>query len=349
MKEQDIQYPPQAINIIAGIMASKDVGSPNYLKGPQLVNLFQSLGFPDSYTFVDGRGIQTIDYGEGLSRLAYTIKRLEEINKSCQMPNAIKKFLEKVQAPQEAFVSIQEVLQKFNLRSLNQEMNSKGNNTILTNINGDKLKKNNCETSNNAKALTVAQDIPYEDTTEGTTSIEHRKSKMEKLVLGEIPSGRPVVFISYSWDSDSHKEWVARLADDLTKSGIYVLLDQYLEDGTMLPAFMDLGIERADKVIIVGTEYYKQKSCYPDTGAAFEGCIIRNQIFQNLGTKKFITCLRSGNFTNSFPLILGGCKGHDFRNEDNYVVELDNLCREIWHKPKYQRPSLGDIPDYVKA
>ena len=326
-------------------MASKDVGAPNYLKGPQLVNLFQSLGFPDNYTFVDGRGIQTIDYGEGLSRLAYTIKRLEEINKSYQMPNAIKKFLEKVQEPQDAFASIQEVLQKFNLPSLNQKMSSKGNDTIVTNINGDKQKEIDHETSNKAKALTVAQNILYED----TTSMEQRKSKMEKLVLGEIPFGRPVVFISYSWDSDSHKEWVAKLANDLTKFGIYVLLDQYLEDGTMLPAFMDLGIERADKVIIVGTEYYKQKSCYPDTGAAFEGCIIRNQIFQNLGTKKFITCLRSGNFTNSFPLILGGCKGHDFRNEDNYVVELDNLCREIWHKPKYQRPPLGDIPDYVKA
>lgn len=58
MKSQKAPYPPHVIKTIAGIMASKDVCAPNYLKGPELVGLFQSLGFPDSYTFVEGRGIQ---------------------------------------------------------------------------------------------------------------------------------------------------------------------------------------------------------------------------------------------------------------------------------------------------
>lgn len=71
MEAQKSPYPPLAINIIAGIMATKDAYSQNYLKGTELVNLFQSLGFPDDYTFVEGRGIQTLDFGEGLSRLAY--------------------------------------------------------------------------------------------------------------------------------------------------------------------------------------------------------------------------------------------------------------------------------------
>lgn len=85
---------------------------------------------------------------------------------------------------------------------------------------------------------------------------------------------------------------------------------------------MDFGIERANKVIIIGTETYKQKSYYPDTGAAFEGCIIRTQMFQNLGTKKFITCLRHGTFKDSFPLILSGNKGHNFVDDANYNTEL---------------------------
>ena len=101
MKSQKAPYPPHVIKTIAGIMASKDVCAPNYLKGPELVGLFQSLGFPDSYTFVEGRGIQTLDFGEGLSRLAYTTKRLEALNKSLQMPDAIRKFIENVQAPQD--------------------------------------------------------------------------------------------------------------------------------------------------------------------------------------------------------------------------------------------------------
>ena len=88
-------------------MATKDAYSQNYLKGTELVNLFQSLGFPDDYTFVEGRGIQTLDFGEGLSRLAYTQKRLAMINESLQMPIAIQKFIERVKEPKEASNSIQ--------------------------------------------------------------------------------------------------------------------------------------------------------------------------------------------------------------------------------------------------
>lgn len=346
MEPQKAPYPPQVIKIIAGIIASKDAYAPNYLKGPELVGLFQTLGFPDSYTFVEGRGIQTLDFGEGLSRLTYTTKRLEAINKSLQMPDAIRNFIENVQEPQEAINSIQEVLRRFNLPSGLQieekeicekhENNSSDENSDEINHAEDdpeldliKIKENTCKKSDGAKN-------------------NARKHEMEKSILGDIPSNRPVVFISYSWDSKEHQDWVAKLSEDLTNAGIYVLFDQYLEDGTTLPAFMDLGIERADKVIIIGTEAYKQKSYYADTGAAFEGCIIRTQIFQNLGTKKFIICLRHGTFKDSFPLILSGNKGHDFTNDANYITELDELCREIWHKPKRQRPTLGSIPDYVK-
>ena len=30
-----------------------------------------------------------------------------------------------------------------------------------------------------------------------------------KIVIGMIPEGHPVVFISYSWDSPEHKVWVS--------------------------------------------------------------------------------------------------------------------------------------------
>lgn len=341
MESQKIPYPPQVINILAGIMASKDAYSDNYLKGPELVTLFQSLGFPDSYTFVDGRGIQTIDFGEGLSRLTYTTKRLEAINKSLQMPDAIKKYIDSVNKPLEALNSITEVLDRFNLSVAHcfkpvevpsgKKLDNEEENSLMKSAKGDSV------------SLLTDDSNVLKDKSKN----DKRKLDMERSILGEIPTDRPVVFISYSWDTEAHQDWVAHLAEDLTKAGIYVLFDQYLEDGTMLPTFMELGLERADKVLIIGTENYKERSSYGDTGAAFEGCIIRSQIFQNLGTKKFISCLRHGTFKDSFPLILGGNKGHDFSKDENYKYELDNLCREIWKKPKRQRPELGRIPDYV--
>lgn len=32
--------------------------------------------------------------------------------------------------------------------------------------------------------------------------------------------GNPKVFISYSWDSESHKKWVIALSNELRKNGI---------------------------------------------------------------------------------------------------------------------------------
>ena len=271
MEAQKSPYPPLAINIIAGIMATKDAYSQNYLKGTELVNLFQSLGFPDDYTFVEGRGIQTLDFGEGLSRLAYTQKRLAMINESLQMPIAIQKFIERVKEPKEASNSIQEVLSRYSIPLFTQK-------NSITEKNEDANNSDNAESEGKVQEKLLLEKEQLKN--------EQRRQKMEQSILGEIPTDRPVVFISYSWDSKEHQKWVAKLAEGLTKAGIYVLLDQYLEDGTLLPQFMDLGIDRADKVLVIGTDEYLVKSYDQGTGVAFEDCIIRSQIFQHLGSKK---------------------------------------------------------------
>ena len=271
MEAQKSPYPPLAINIIAGIMATKDAYSQNYLKGTELVNLFQSLGFPDDYTFVEGRGIQTLDFGEGLSRLAYTQKRLAMINESLQMPITIQKFIERVKEPKEASNSIQEVLSRYNIPLFTQK-------NSITEKNEDANNSDNAESEGKVQEKLLLEKEQLKN--------EQRRQKMEQSILGEIPTDRPVVFISYSWDSKEHQKWVAKLAEGLTKAGIYVLLDQYLEDGTLLPQFMDLGIDRADKVLVIGTDEYLVKSYDQGTGVAFEDCIIRSQIFQHFRLKK---------------------------------------------------------------
>lgn len=333
MEAQKSPYPPLAINIIAGIMATKDAYSQNYLKGTELVNLFQSLGFPDDYTFVEGRGIQTLDFGEGLSRLAYTQKRLAMINESLQMPITIQKFIERVKEPKEASNSIQEVLSRYNIPLFTQK-------NSITEKNEDANNSDNAESEGKVQEKLLLEKELLKN--------EQRRQKMEQSILGEIPTDRPVVFISYSWDSKEHQKWVAKLAEGLTKAGIYVLLDQYLEDGTLLPQFMDLGIDRADKVLVIGTDEYLVKSYDQGTGVAFEDCIIRSQIFQHLGSKKFIPCLRKGEFKTAFPIIIRNNKGHNFVEDKNFEDELETLCREIWQKPKTHRPTLGNIPDYAK-
>lgn len=77
--------------------------------------------------------------------------------------------------------------------------------------------------------------------------------------LNQIPEGVPVVFISYSWDNESHKQWVVDLSKDLReKFRIYTLLDRYNCGGDDLITFMQKGLKRADRVLIIGTPNYKK-------------------------------------------------------------------------------------------
>ena len=113
--DSQIEFSPKAIYQIANVMATQNSADPNYMKGPELVSLFNTLGYLDAYTFSDGRGIQTIDYGEGLSRLTYVTKRLQDLNKVCQVPNAIQEFCNRVQQPSEFVDSMKKLLSPFDL------------------------------------------------------------------------------------------------------------------------------------------------------------------------------------------------------------------------------------------
>ena len=49
----------------------------------------------------------------------------------------------------------------------------------------------------------------------------------------------PKLFISYSWSSPDHEQWVVKLATELRESGIDVILDKWdLKEGHDAHAFM---------------------------------------------------------------------------------------------------------------
>jgi len=51
----------------------------------------------------------------------------------------------------------------------------------------------------------------------------------------------PKLFISYSWSNPTHEQWVIDLANELTESGVHVILDKWdLKEGHDSVAFMDL-------------------------------------------------------------------------------------------------------------
>ena len=92
---------------------------------------------------------------------------------------------------------------------------------------------------------------------------------------------RPIVFISYSWDSENHKSWVRNLAEALMENGVFTYLDQwYLKLGGDKIAFMTKILE-CDKVLMICTPQYVDKANSMKNGVGEEqGIIIGKKDFE---------------------------------------------------------------------
>lgn len=138
-----------------------------------------------------------------------------------------------------------------------------------------------------------------------------------------------ILFFAYSHDDEEHMAWVKRFAEDLSRLGNFeVLLDQDQPKGSSLTRFMEIGLERADKVLVIGTPEYKQKS-EAGKGAAFEGSIISAELMHNIDSTKFYPILRSGTFETSFPPALQGRIGDDLSDDLDYEKKLQTVVNSI--------------------
>lgn len=326
-----MNFNESTIRKVASVIATKNPDSPNYLKGPELVDFFSSWGFGDSYVFSEGKGIVTPDIGESLSRINYTIERLSYLNKTGKVNEAIQRFIDISMSP---IMALEEINHALDGTSVTFTSNRVEKETEVLPM------------GKTEEAIQPGVENPTDENKDGCDKYKEGMQKLMTELFGDIPNDRVVVFISYSWDSEQHKEWVGELADKLTRSGYYVLLDQYNESGITLELFMELGIERADKVLVIGTRYYKLKSLTTSGGAPYEGAIIRNALYQDIGTKKIVPCLREGTFGESFPSHIGGRTGFDFRDEASFDSEYKRLCDALMNRPSRQRPKLGPNPFY---
>ncbi len=163
---------------------------------------------------------------------------------------------------------------------------------------------------------------------------------------------RKTVFISYSWDSPEHQEWVLQLAKDLmSKYGLNIILDQFeLSAGKDLNYFMESSIEKADKVLVILTPNYKRKAEERTRGVGYETSMITQEIFESSISKvKFIPVLRNGTLSTSIPKFLKSKLYHPMVDDDLYLNKLFELSRIIYEKPLVEKPKLGDIPDFTKT
>lgn len=155
----------------------------------------------------------------------------------------------------------------------------------------------------------------------------------------------PKVFISYSHDSEEHINWVYQLACRLIESGVEVVLDQWdIQLGSNILKFMENGLSNSDRVLVICTNNYNNKSNEGFGGVGYEKNILTAELFQQQDTTKFIPCIRGVTTLAKTPTYLGGRAYIDFTNDSIFAENLKQLLHELFGVPLKPKPTLGKNP-----
>lgn len=170
--------------------------------------------------------------------------------------------------------------------------------------------------------------------------------------MTEEPKAPTKVFISYSWDSEDHKECVLALANTLrTPWGIEADIDQYVRaKPPFTPSqgwdlWMEKRIEWAEFVLIVCTETYKRRFRGDEEprigrGVTWEGTIIRQNLYNDkLTNTKFIPVVFSVQDLTHVPIVLNG--------NDKYVLEDEKSFTELCYR--LRKEPIVEMPDVASA
>lgn len=140
------------------------------------------------------------------------------------------------------------------------------------------------------------------------------------------------------------------LATRLRKDGIDVNLDKWdLNAGGDPFLFMEKSVAEADKVLILCNKKYKEKADNRVGGAGQETMIIAPEIYEKNALKKFIPIIMERNSLGKeyIPQYLKSLMYIDYTVED-IQREYEKLVYAIYGVPKDIKPTIGDIPDYIK-
>ena len=137
-------------------------------------------------------------------------------------------------------------------------------------------------------------------------------------------------FVSYSWDSDQHKEWVAKLATTLRENGVETILDQWhAAPGDQLTEFMERHIRKNKYVLIICTPNYRLKSDERKGGVGYEGDIMTAEVYNQRNHRKFIPILARGTWEEAAPSWLKGKYYVDLSSAEKYKENYPDLITTV--------------------
>ncbi|HEX7722035.1 MAG TPA: SEFIR domain-containing protein [Pyrinomonadaceae bacterium] len=171
------------------------------------------------------------------------------------------------------------------------------------------------------------------------------------------------VFISYSHDSDEHKQRVLGLSERLRADGIETLLDQYVSGSPSegWPRWMLNQLDLADSVLLICTEtYYRRfrghEKPNKGKGVDWEGALITQEIYYSQSTGvKFVPVLFSNNDERFIPEPLRVVNHYTLTTKDSYDNLYDSLLGQAGVEPgpvgelKKKPRAKGDALDFEES
>jgi small GTP-binding protein len=165
----------------------------------------------------------------------------------------------------------------------------------------------------------------------------------------------PQCFISYAWGVHEHERWVdKRLATDLQKAGIEVVLDRWhnAQIGASVARFVER-IEECERVVVVGTPSYREKAknvaSAEGSVAAAEWDLIGIRLLATEDDKRTVLpVLLAGSERESFPALLRGRLYSDFRQEEVYFTTAFDLILSIYRLPP-NHSAVADLRESLRG
>jgi len=170
--------------------------------------------------------------------------------------------------------------------------------------------------------------------------------------MAESVPAVPKAFISYSWSSPTHQEWVLQLAIRLREDGVDVSLDKWdLKEGHDALAFMEKMVSdpAVSKVIMVLDRGYAEKADGRQGGVGRETQIISAEVYGKSDQNKFCAVLSEVDAEGRpyLPIYYKSRIYVDLSNDDAFSINYDQLLRWVFDKPAYPKPALGKPPSFV--
>ena len=163
----------------------------------------------------------------------------------------------------------------------------------------------------------------------------------------------PKLFVSYSWSSEDHENWVLSLCEALRANGVAVVLDKWdLKEGHDTVAFMEKMVtdEEVKKVALICDRLYAEKADGRSGGVGTETQIITGDIYHKAEQDKFVAVLaeRDEHGKPHLPAYYKTRKYIDMSDEDLYGSNYEALLRWIYDEPFFVKPPIGKKPEFLK-